>query len=177
MSTIICNNPFGIETIDLDECVGLSLPKINRNFENLVKENCLTNDELSIIQNDFIELSANFTELSAIEFKNVYPKAWITFNGTLSVPEILSVYSILGIPTITNVQKHSTGIYSLDLNTNFSNSDYVLIGTAKQVSATPCFVQYSPTTPFTPTSASINIMTPSGTLVDSDYVSIVIYSQ
>lgn len=177
MSTIICNNPFAVETIDLDECVGLSLSKINDNYKSLVSENCLTYEELELIKNDFIQLSANFTTLSSFEFKNTYPKAWVNFNGTLPTPAILSVYSISGINTITSIQKYGTGIYGLSLNTNFNNSNYILIGTAKQVSATPCFIQYSPNTPFTSTSASINIMTLSGTLVDSDYVSIAIYHQ
>jgi hypothetical protein len=177
MSTVICNDPFAVEFIDLDECVGLSLSKINHNYKNLVSENCLTYEELEIIKNDFSELSANLLTLSALEQAGVYPKAWINFDGTVTPPEIISVYSISGVPTITSVQKYNIGTYGLSLNTNFSNSDYILIGTAKQVSATPCFVQYSPTTAFTSTSANINIMTPSGTLVDSDYVSITIYSQ
>lgn len=177
MSTLICNSPFSVETIDLDECVGLSLPKINRNFENLSKENCLTEQELTFIQNDLVELSAKFMQLSAFKFNNTYPKAWVTFNGKLSSPEILSVYNIQGFDTVTGIDKYGPGSYGLQLNANFQNANYALIGTAKEVSATPCFVQYSPTTPFTPTSANINITTPTGQFVDSEYVSIAIYNE
>jgi len=171
MSTVICNNSFSVESIDIDECVGLSLSKINSNYENLVIENCLTHEELQIINNDFLELSANTISLSTLKLQNVYSKAWVNFDGTKTPPQVLSTNGIV------NVQKHAPGIYGLSFSTAFSNSNYCLIGTAKQVSATPCFIQYSPTTPFTPTSASINIMTPTGTTVDSEHVSIIIYSE
>lgn len=176
MSTLICNNRFAIPLIDIDECIGLSLNKINKNFQDLRDECCLTFSELNLIQSDFNTVSGNFISLSAFEYINLYPKVWINFDGTTATPSVCSVYAISGIPTVAKIDKHSTGVYGLSFTNSFSNDSYCLIGTTKQISATPCFVQAVSTTPFTPTSASINIMTLSGTFVDSDYVSIAIYS-
>ncbi len=173
MSTLICNNRFAIPSIDLDECIGLSLNKINKNFQDLRDENCLTFDELNLIQNNLNTLSANFIQLSSFEFVGAYPKAWVNFNGTTTVPTICSVYSISGVNTVSNITRISTGTYSLSFTKPFSNTNYCLIGSS---TLSGSFVQPISANPFTTTTATINIRNLSGVLVDSEYISIAAYS-
>jgi hypothetical protein len=168
MSTIICNNPFTVPDIDLDECIGLSLLKINNSYKDLVNENCLTNEQLREVENNLNNLNSNFASLTAINNQGRYAKAWVTFNGTITpVPTEYSKFNI------AKIDRYTTGVYGLSFVNAFPNNNYCLITTTNLVSSNFNFAQPTMTTS---TSATINIKTPTGSSVDPEYVSIVIYS-
>lgn len=166
MSTIICNNRFAIPIIDIDECIGLSLVTINNNFNDLKQENCLTHEQLNTIQNSLNTVYTNYAILSTMEDRGRFAKAWVSFNGATTTPTICSSYNVL------RVDKYGTGTYGLSFANVFSPiSGYCLVGTTSAG-----MVQPTLTTPFTSVSADINIRTPSGTLTNSQYISIAVYS-
>jgi|LakMenEpi03Aug12_release.lakeMendotaPanAssembly.Ray.scaffolds.fasta_scaffold814428_1 hypothetical protein len=163
----LCNPATPIQTIDLDECIGLSLATINTNFRLLQEQNCLTYSDLITIQNDLTALNSRYNSLTAL--RPQIAKAVAAFNGT-GTP-LLSY-------NIARITRPSTGTYSLSFTTTFPNISYALIGTS--ISTTTSANNYTwvqpSTTGFTTTSATINIRDLSGTFVNPDYVSIAVYS-
>ena len=170
----ICCDPFAIQTIDLDECIGLSLVTINNNFQRLLQENCFTYDELQVVQTNLSALYTKYESLTALRPRMV--RASVAFDGTgTAVPSVYSSFNV------ARVLRRSTGVYELSFTTTFSATsgigNYALIGSSLLTAtsaANYCWVQ--PTTAFAPTSATINIRDLSGTFVNPAYVSIAVYS-
>ena len=166
----ICDNPYSIPSIDLDECIGTSLATINSNFQDLKESNCDTFDELNRIDNNLIELSAIASELSS--YAPRFPKAWVYFNGTNE-----EIYSSFNVAQVSSL---STGVYALSFTVPFNDTNYALIGTCHEtLTGSSAFyekyVWVQPTT-FTTTSANINIHNSDGHYANPAYVSIVIYN-
>lgn len=166
----ICSNPYSIQRIELDECIGLSLATITSNYQLLLQENCNTFEELERISRDITNLQTRYASLTAQS--PGLAKAAVAFDGTgTASPSIYSSFNI------ASVLRTSTGVFELSFTTAFPNISYALIGTN---SMTPTisgnFSWVQPTTSFTPTSATINITDLSGTFVNPDYVSIIAYS-
>ena len=166
----ICNNPYAVQTIDLDECIGLSLATINTNYRLLQEQNCLTYDDLVLIQKDLSALTLNYNALSALRPR--IAKADVAFDGTgTATPSVYSSFNI------ARVLRRSTGVFELSFTTAFPNISYALIGTSMLTATSATnFSWVMPTTAFAPTSATINIRDLSGTFVNPEYVSIAVYS-
>lgn len=164
----LCDTP--IQTIDLDECIGLSLATINTNFQLLQDQNCLTYEELLSIQSDLTGLNTRYAELTT--YRPRIARADVAFDGTgTAVP---SVYSAFNVASVT---RRSTGVFELSFSTAFPNISYALIGTSLQTATSAArFSWVMPTTAFAPTSATINIRDLSGVFVNPEYVSIAVYS-
>jgi hypothetical protein len=165
----ICTNNELIATIDLDECLGLSLATINTNFDLLRESNCFTNEEINLRQTQIEELSSKITHLS-LEATAV-PKVFTTFNASDNP------ISFEGL-RIKNVTSPSTGVFKLSFDANFSDSNYAIIGTCSNLSAEDMitsWVQISANT-LTPTSCVINIQNISGVRINPKYVSISIFN-
>jgi hypothetical protein len=175
MSTI-CNNPFSIPVIDIDECVGTSLATINSNFQELKVNECLTFDEIQKIETNLIDLSSRYFSISS--YAPRVSKAWAHF----SIDPITNIPTIQSSFNIDSVTPTATGSYAITFSETLPTSGYALIGTCKEtekqigtypnISSTHVWVQ--PTT-FTTTSAGINIRNISGTFAIPEYVSIAIY--
>jgi hypothetical protein len=180
MSASICNNPLAVPKIDLDECIGSSLIKINNNYKDLYQVNCDTNSELNLIKTDLQKLTSDFVNLSSLNFSGLYPKVWVNFDGSTTIPIICSVNTQISglstvIPAVSTISRLGPGHYGLYFTTSLLNSSYCLVGSAK-LSSTPCFVQPTSGTAFHPLSANIRVMTVSGTYINSELVSVAIYN-
>lgn len=164
----ICDNPYSIPTIDLDECIGTSLATINSNFQELKGIDCLTYDETERIQTSLIDLSSQFFSLSS--FAPGFAKAYVGFSVSGSTPTIQSTLNVARVSAL------STGTFALSFTTAFPGvSNYALVGTCKETLTGSQYVWVQPTT-FTATSASINIRSQDGTLTNPEYVSILIFN-
>ena len=171
----ICSNPYSIQHIELDECIGLSLATITSNYQLLLQENCSTFEELERISQNITSLQTRYKSLTAQSVG--LAKAAVAFDGTGTASP--SVYSSFNI---ARVLSSSTGVFELSFTTAFPNISYALIGTSSMVTATDvnspylAFTCVQPTA-FTPTSVTINITQElSGTFVNPEYVSIIAYS-
>lgn len=175
MSTI-CNNPFSIPTIDIDECIGTSLATINSNFQELKVNECLTFDEIQRIETNLIDLSSRYFSLSS--YVPRISKAWVHFSidANTNTPDIKTSFNVDSVTPIT------TGSYAITFTEALPTSGYALIGTCTETekitgtfpNQSPTYVWLQPTT-FTTTSAGINIRNVSGTFAIPEYVSIAIY--
>jgi len=175
----LCDNPYSIPTIDIDECIGLSLATINTNVQDLKDELCLNNDELAAIQTSFNTLSTNLLTLSALT--PGIAKAYVVFDGTRDTNGVITkngnrlLYNNFGIASVSS---NKTGTYSLSFTTAFPNISYALIGTSMETASGGNYTWLQPTT-FATTSASINIHSYTdnvATLADTDYISVLIYN-
>jgi hypothetical protein len=163
-----CDTP--IQTIDLDECIGLSLATINTNFQLLQEQNCITYNELLTLQSDLTALNTRYIELTS--YRPRIAKADVAFDGTgTAVPSVYSAFNI------SSVVRRSTGVFELSFSTAFPNISYALIGTSMLTATSATRLSWvMPTTAFAPTSATINIRDLSGVFVNPEYVSIAVYS-
>lgn len=175
----LCDNPYSIPTIDIDECIGLSLATINSNFNSLKEEYCLNNDELAVIETSFNTLSSNLISLSALS--PGIAKAYVVFDGTRNVSGNYTMlgnrflYSSYGIASVSS---NKTGTYSLSFTTAFPNISYALIGTSMETLSGGRYTWLQPTT-YATTSAVINIHSDTNnttTLANADYISVLIYN-
>lgn len=166
----ICYNPYAVQAIDLDECIGLSLATINTNFQQLLQENCYTYDELELIKTDLTNLYSRYESLTAQRPRMA--RATVAFDGTgTAVPSVYSSFNV------ARVLRRSTGVFELSFTTAFPNISYALIGTSMLTATSAAnFSWVQPTTAFAPTSATINIRDLSGVFVNPEYVSIAVYS-
>jgi hypothetical protein len=171
----ICSNPYSIQHIELDECIGLSLATITSNYQLLLQENCSTFEELERISQNITSLQTRYKSLTAQSVG--LAKATVAFDGTgTASPSVYSSFNIAG------VSRTGTGVFLLSFLSAFPNINYTLIGTSSMVLETNvnepflAFTSVQPTA-FTPTSVTINITQElSGTPVNSEYISIIAYS-
>lgn len=175
----LCDKPYSIPTIDIDECIGLSLATINTNFQDLKNEYCLNDSELAIIETSFNTLSSNLISLSALS--PGIAKAYVVFDGTRNTGGSYTkngnrfLYSSYGVASVSS---NRTGTYSLSFTTAFPNISYALIGTSMETISGGRYTWLQPTT-YATTSAVINIHSDTdnvATLADTDYISVLIYN-
>ena len=167
----ICSNPYSIQHIELDECIGLSLATITSNYQLLLQENCSTFEELERISQNITSLQTRYKSLTAQ--KAGLAKATVVFDGTGTASP--SVYSSFNIARVSSV---STGVFELSFTTAFPNISYALIGTSSQTpTPEPRFTWVQPTNSFTTTSVTINITDDSETPVNPEYISIIAYME
>lgn len=175
----LCDNPYSVPVIDIDECIGLSLATINANVNNIKEELCLNDDELATIQTNVNILSSNIVSLSSIT--PGFASAWVVFDGTRDTNEIYTlsgdrlIYKSSGVASVSRV---STGTYTITYTQPFSNTNYALIGTSSETLSGGRYTWLQPIT-FGTTSATINIHSDTdnvATLADAEYISISIYN-
>ncbi len=164
----ICTDKDAIATIDLDECLGLSLANINTNFQLLKEANCFTTTELNTKQTQINEIQSKINSLSADLFK--IPKALVTFDGTTNPVNVINSLRVKQVSSL------STGVFRLSFDPPFNNTDYAVIGTCFQLSATSDYTWVQPTTAVTSSSTVINIRKEDGVFVSPNYVSITIFN-
>jgi len=160
----ICDNPYSIPTIELTECVGISLATINSNFSNLTDEVCSTNTLLKGTSADYTVTDSRLVTLSALS--PGIAKAWVVFNGTNPV----SVYDTFNVASVTRT---STGTYTLSFVPAFKDTNYALVGTSFEKNNSN-YTWLQPTTCTTST-AVINIHSHTNQPADPEYVSVLIY--
>lgn len=173
--SFLCDNPFTIPAIDIDECIGTSLATINSNFQDLKENICLTYNETQRIEQNLIELSALHAALTG--YFVATPKAFVNFDASTVPPTIKSSLNIADVSTT------GTGMFALSFTTAFPTISYAIIGTCKETERIgnapgfiPSYVWVQPTT-FTTTSADINIRNKDGLFANPEYVSIVIFNK
>jgi hypothetical protein len=175
----LCDNPFTIPTIDIDECIGTSLATINTNVQELKNELCLNSNELAEIKISLDSLHTNINNLSALS--PGIAKAYVIFDGTRDINGNYTkngnryLYNNFGIASVSS---NKTGTYSLSFTTAFPNISYALIGTSMETASGGNYTWLQPTT-FATTSASINIhsyLDNTVSLADAEYISVLIYN-
>jgi hypothetical protein len=164
----ICIEKEAIATIDLDECLGLSLATINTNFQLLKEANCFTTEELNTKQIQINEVHSRINSLSAVLFK--IPKALVTFDRTTDPVNIINSLRVKEVSSL------DTGVYRLSFDPPFNDTNYATIGTCYQLSAVSDYVWTQPTTEVTSSSIVINIRNKDGVFVNPDYVSVTIFN-
>ena len=175
----LCDNPYSIPTIDIDECIGLSLATINANVQNLKEEFCLNDSELTVIETSFNTLSSNLLSLSALS--PGIAKAYVVFDGTRDTNGNYTMignrflYTSYGVACVSS---NRTGTYILSFTSPFSNTNYALIGTSMETMSGGRYTWLQPTT-YATASAVINIHSNTdnvATLANTDYISVLIYN-
>jgi hypothetical protein len=175
----LCDTPNSIPTIDIDECIGLSLATINLNYESLRDELCLNESELATIQTSFNTVSSNLISLSALS--PGIAKAYVAFDGTRDINGNYTkngnrfLYSSYGVASVSS---NRTGTYSLSFTTAFPNISYALVGTSMEAISGGGYTWLQPTT-YATTSAVINIHSDTDnttTLANANYISVLIYN-
>lgn len=164
----ICTDRDAIATIDLDECVGLSLATINTNFQLLKEANCLTDEEIKNKQFQINELTNKINSLSA-ECANI-PKALVTFDGSTNPVDIINSLRVVQVSSL------NTGVYSLSFEPPFNDTNYLILGTCSQLSATPNYTWVQPTSSVTNSSTVINIRNVNGDFEVPKYVTVTIFN-
>jgi predicted transcriptional regulator len=164
----ICTEKDAIATIDLDECLGLSLATINTNFQLLKEANCFTTEERSSKQKEITDIQLKINSLSADLLK--IPKALVTFDGTTNP---VSVINSLRVKQVSSLD---TGVYRLSFDPPFNSTDYAVIGTCFSLSATSDYTWVHSTTTVTSSSTVINIRNEDGVFINPNYVSITIFN-
>jgi hypothetical protein len=165
----ICDNPFSIPAIDLDECIGTSLATINANFQELKQLDCLTFNEIERLTTAIDDLSGQASSYNQQSIS--FAKAWVNFNIVNGTPIINSSFNV------KEVRALSTGTYALSFTTAFPTVSYALVGTCSETGIAPGGYVWAQPTTFATTSANINIRNQSGTLTNPEYVSIIIYNK
>lgn len=172
----ICSNPELIQGIEPTECIGLSLPRINSNFLLLEDNTCINSDALEIISSTYETLSAQVEVLSSflpnVAKKNFYYAVINNGDTVVNTSSFLKGYS-----------NDSTGVFTLSFLNNFSDTNYLVVGTAATGTRTesPTALVVTPII-FTNEKVTINIgkinnttINSSTTLMNPDYLVITIY--
>lgn len=115
----ICFRPSPIREIQLNECIGNSLPTLNTNFKLLEQTSCLIDNRLSSSNINYTFLNTKTIALFSLESQLMW--ASITMS-----PELTSFTS-----NISNFTQQSTGRYRINFTNPVSSSlVYSVFGTA-----------------------------------------------
>lgn len=132
MSTKLCTDPYAIQPIGLNECVGLSLYTINSYYNIVLEDTCLQAEESQQLTNDLLALSADVYALSADILS--FPKAYVSFSPSISTSN--GTYEIFTSYNVSQVSATPQGVGSYDIyfTTNFpSATSFGVIATCSQV--------------------------------------------
>jgi hypothetical protein len=164
----ICTDPRAIATIDLDECLGLSLATINTNFELLKEANCLTSEEVAEKQTEIQELTTKVNSLSENLFK--IAQATVSFDGTYDPANLITSSRVV------KVDRLSTGVFELSFVPAFSDTNYLVLGSCLETSISSKYVWVAPTLQ-TLSTTTINTRNENGDFVNPNYVNVTIFSK
>jgi hypothetical protein len=167
----ICTNSEIIATIDLDECVGQSLVTINTNFQLLKDSACFNFEEVEEKRTQTDNLSTDVHELSS--FSSNVPKAIVSFDATTDPPTILNSVNI----KLGGVNRLSVGVFQINFQNNFSNTDYLIIGNCSEHSSGSNYVWVQPTLTQTISTSRINIRDENGIYANPNYVSLLFFGR
>lgn len=160
----ICTTPELIQAIDIDECIGSSLIKLTTNTSLIETEICTSINDVQRLASDFQTFTSGVTSLSST--KDRFAKATVVFNGN-SLETGTGLRAINTSYNVASVSSLDIGTYAIYFDPPLTNNNYAFIGSAALATVHP--------TLFTSASAVINIRNQSG-LVDSDYISILVYN-
>lgn len=135
MSTRLCTDPYAIQPISINECIGLSLYAINAYYNIVLDDTCLQSEEAQQLTNDVLALSADIYALSADILS--FPKAYVSFGPNLSTSS--GTYKMFTSYNVSQVSATNQGVgtYDIFFTTNFPNtSSFGAIATCSQVSNT-----------------------------------------
>jgi hypothetical protein len=162
----VCETRELIQNIDIDECIGNSLIKITTNTSLLEVDTCTAQTDVSSVKNDFTQFQTLITNLSGTEER--FAKATVAFLGNsfgngFGLRDVVSTYNVASVSSL------GIGRYAIYFTEPLANTNYALVGSSQSASVHP--------TLFTTTSAVINILNPTGSLVDSNYISLLVYNK
>lgn len=168
----LCGYPNPVQTIDIDDYLGLSLFTINSNFQVLKEGSCFIDDRYSTSQIQYSGLNVEVVQLSS--FSKAIAYAEVSFDCTRNAAGNVNSGNnnrfIYTSYNITSVTKNSNGNYTINFNSNFGANRYAVIGsTSSDNLVTPLSSGY------VTASTTINIRDIDGVLSNPDYVSIVIF--
>ena len=166
----LCDYPYSIPAISIDEYIGASLNTINNNFSDLKTEVCRLNDEVDTLTPDLTTLQTGLCSLSS----NVsFAKAWVVFRGNGLFPFVNSKYKVLNV--LRSPVFDEPGTYQIDFFSNtFSSNNYAIVGTCTQSESNNAYtwVQFISGTA---SNATISIRNTTGVSTTADYISVVVY--
>lgn len=166
----LCNDPYAIANIDLDEYVGTSLHTINTNFVKLKDEVCRLNSEVDELRPSYSTLNAGVCALSAI--RPGFARAWVRFNG-IGASSNLTRFSSYNVASVSG---NGTGTYVLTFSPAFTGTNYAIVGTCEQSTQTNNYGWVSILSgSFTPSTVSICIRNTAGSTTTSNSISILAY--
>lgn len=163
----LCDDPYSIPLINVDEYIGTSLNTINGNFLGLKTEICRLENEVDSLTPDVNSLQSGLCALSA---NYSFAKAWVNFRGHGSGPLNLTTYY-----NVLQVSANGQGTYNITFGSPFSNNNYALVGTCTQSQASNLYTWVQTTTGFTAASATINVRDTTGVTTTASYISLVAY--
>jgi len=164
----ICTDSKAIATIDLDECLGLSLATINTNFELLKEANCLTSEEIAEKQTEINELTTKVSSLS----ENLYKisQANVSFNGAYDPAQLITSSRVV------KVDRLSTGVFELSFVPAFSDTNYLVLGSCVETSISSKYVWVAPVSQ-TFSTTTINTRNENGDFVNPNYVNVTVFTK
>lgn len=172
----ICTNPEIIQEIEISECIGLSLPKINNNFSLLENGACENFDYLDTMYSTYKNTNDEIQALSSVLLGVSRVSLFYYITGD-NQEVINSGYFYKGF------SNDSTGVFTLSFLNNFSDTNYLVVGTAATGTRTesPTALIVTPIT-FTNQKVTINIgrlnnttVNSTTTLMNPDYLTVSIY--
>lgn len=110
--------------IDENKCIGDTLPTINSNFSTLDTELCTLKSNVITLSSEALAI---YPAVVNAEFTS---KAWVSFNGTRNAANSnssvagQSVY-VKSKYNVTSVIKNSDGIYTVNIPSPLSNTEYL----------------------------------------------------
>ena len=163
----ICIDKESIATINLDECLGLSLATINTNFELLKEANCFTYEEILQKQNEINDLTTKVNSLSVDV--NKIAKATVVFDGTTNPVNIINSSGI------DQINRLSTGEFEIIFDPGFEDINYLILASCVETNISSKYVWAAPTSQ-TPTTCTIKVRNESGNLVNPSRVFATFYN-
>ena len=162
------------------QCIGNSLTIINDNFFNLKDAACDNDTRVFDLDDQITNLDTKIEQLSSVIVPSS-AKAWCKFSGTKDSNNVVSNFLtdryLFNSFNILSVYKKAVGDYRVIFTNTFANNRYALVGTSTQklntsVNKFTWFQPYNLTSAY----AEIKIQSStSGSTVDPDFVSLVIY--
>jgi hypothetical protein len=163
----ICTNRDAIATIDLDECVGVSLATINTNFDLLKEGSCTTTTDIEDLNGQSNTIINRINSLSGEMI--CIPKALTVFDASQDPIQIIKSLRVKSVSAL------DTGSFQLSFDPVFDNTDYGIVGICSQTTASSKYVWVQPLSNVTTSKATINIQNEDGVKVNPSYVSITIF--
>lgn len=163
----ICNNPYAILPIGLNECIGLSLNTINSYYELLKDETCSQNNEIVDLETEVRSLSSYLYALSGS--LGGIPKAYVTFSGRVST--IAGTLEKIHSYNVDEVGSMQPGEYRITLAPEITGQHYGVLATCSQLLTGNGFV-FATTTAHTLTSVNIKILNKDGNLAVPNIVAV-----
>jgi hypothetical protein len=166
----LCDDPYSIPVIDIDEYVGSSLFTLNTNFTKLKDEVCRLDNEAALLQPSYSTLTKGVCALTTI--RPGFARAWVKFNG-VGASNNLTRFSSYNVASVSG---NGSGTYVLTFSPSFTGTNYAVVGTCEQSTQTNNYGWVSVLSgSFTTNTVTVCIRNTAGSTTTSSSISILAY--